>query len=59
MTDSFVGIPGYNIIRSDSPSGIRKHGVALYIRMSIKYEVVTNDVANIIAVLLLDFNVYV
>ena len=30
--DSCISIPGYEIARSDSPGGSRKHGVAAYIR---------------------------
>ena len=38
MSDSIVSVPGYNLIRSDNHSGIKKHGIALFIKDSIKYE---------------------
>ena len=59
VSDSFVSIPGYHLIRSDSPSGRRKHGVALFIRDTIKYEQNVNISSNVVLVQLLDFNIYV
>ena len=54
-----VDIESYNIIRGDSPSGIRKHGVAVYIRQSLKYEVIPSNVPNLICLYLTDFRVFV
>ena len=46
-------------MRSDSPSGRRKHGVALYIKMPLKYIVLPSDIANVLAVHLPDFNLFI
>ena len=31
-----VNIPGYSFYRNDSPSGIGKHGVGIYLRQDLK-----------------------
>ena len=59
VLDSFVSVPGYDIVRSDSPSDRRKHGVAVYIRRGIRYEVVPGTVSNVVTVKLLDFDIYI
>ena len=59
LPDSFVSIPGYNLIRSDSPSGVRKHGVALFVKDSIKFEQNVNISSNVVLVHLPDLNIYV
>ena len=59
VSDSFVSIPGYHLIRSDSPSGVRKHGVAVFIKDTIKYEQIVNFSSNVVLVQLPDFNIYV
>lgn len=33
---SVVNIPGFNFFRNDSPSGVGKHGVGIYLRTSLK-----------------------
>ena len=33
ISDSYVEINGYKLIRKDDPLNIRKHGVAIYIKM--------------------------
>ena len=58
INDNIINVAGYNLIRNDSPSGIRKHGVATYIRDNIKYNVVQTNVPNLICVYLLDLKVY-
>ena len=40
IPNSFVALPNYNILRWDNKYGIRKHGVAFYIREVIKYSLV-------------------
>ena len=32
VPDSFVSIGGYHLVRSDNPSLVKKHGVAVYIK---------------------------
>ena len=59
VLDSFISVPGYDIVRSDSPSDRRKHGVAVYIRRGIRYEVVPGTVSNVVTVKLLDFDIYI
>ena len=36
ISDSYVEINGYKLIRKDDPSNIRKHGVAIYIKNGLK-----------------------
>ena len=53
-----IDIPEFNLIRSDSPSGIRKHGVAIYIRQSLINEVITVNLPNLICLRLIDLGIY-
>ena len=48
--NSFLDIHKYEIARSDSPSQLRKHGVAVYIRNCIKFTVVSCDVDDILII---------
>ena len=34
---SFVALPGYNIIRGDTDSNVRKHGACLYVANSVNH----------------------
>ena len=52
VSDSFISIPGYNLIRADSPSGIRKHGVALYIKENIQFDFISITIPNAIVIFL-------
>ena len=56
--DSCVSIPGYEIARSDSPRGSRKHGIAAYNRKACKYNVIACSVSNILVILLCTYVVY-
>ena len=56
--NSIVSIAGYEIVRSDSPSG-RKHGVCIYVKIGIKYEVINVDVPNVALLYLLDYGLYI
>ena len=58
IEDVTVSVPGFDIIRRDSPSGIRKHGVAAYVKQSLKYEVVNVDIPNLLCLYLVDYKVY-
>ena len=59
VPDSFVSIVGYDLVRSDNPSLIKKHGVVIYIRNEIKYLNVQCDIDNMVIVFLVDFDIYV
>ena len=59
ITDPFVSIPGYSLIRNDSPDLTRKHGVALYISMSFKFVRINCDIPNVLIVFLCVFEIYV
>ena len=41
ICDPTSTVAGYLIVRNDSPSGLRKHGVAFYIRDTMKFEIIT------------------
>ena len=56
---SFVDIPGYKFFRSDSPSGIRKHGVGVYVCELIVAVPVAVEVPNVLVLRLVDFGIYV
>ena len=58
VPDSFVSIGGYHLVRSDNPSLVKKHGVAVYIKSEIKYSNVLCDVDNVVVIYLLDFDIY-
>ena len=57
--DSFISLPGFNVVRSDAPGGIRKHGTAVYIRSNIKFTQIPCPVSNVVAVHLFILNIYV
>ena len=57
--NSILDIHNYEIVRSDSPSQRRKHGMAVYIRNCIKFTVVSCNVDNMLIIHLIEFNVYV
>ena len=57
ILDAAISIQGYVLIRSDSPSGIRKHGVALYVKDGIKYEVIEGSPSNTICIYLTDYKI--
>ena len=57
--NSIVDVHGYDIIRSDSPSGRRKHGVCVYVRNNIKYEELNWLVPNVTLLYLPDYGLYI
>ena len=57
--DSYLSLPGYIVARSDNPHGIRKHGVAVYVRVGIKFTVVDCNVNNVLFLHLHDYNIFV
>ena len=59
VTDSFVSIENYVILRSNDPSSSRKHGVATYIKNDIRFEKIECELKNIIIIKLLDSDIYV
>jgi hypothetical protein len=59
VASSFVGVPGYAVVRGDTESGIRKHGACLYVAERLKFLEVNVDCPNACAVHLLDFDIRV
>ena len=59
VEDSFVSISNYSIVRADSPSNVRKHGVAIYVKSSIKFMVIPCNTPNVIVIYLCDFELYI
>ena len=57
--DAALMIPGFSILRADSPSGIKKHGVAVYIREYINYIKIDVCVSNVIVVYLCSYDLYI
>ena len=58
IDDAIIQIPGFVSVRCDSSSGVRKHGVLVYVRNSLKFEVITSHVPNLICIYLIDFRLY-
>lgn len=59
IQSSTVNIPGFNFFRNDSPTGISKHGVGLYLSTSIKVGQVFKSHPNTLAIFLPELNVFV
>ena len=59
VNDSYIEIDGYKVVRSDSPSGIRKHGAAVYIKNNFKYAEVQCNLNNAVIIFLPDYDVYI
>ena len=47
------------MIRADSPDSVRKHGVVVYVKKNISFDVVSCPVPNAVVIYLFAFNVYV
>ena len=58
INDSIVSIPNYNIVRSDNPNFVKKHGVAVYIKCSLKFQVI-NISLNVIILFLVSHNIFI
>ena len=49
ISSSAVAIPGFTLFRNDSPSGIAKHGVAIYVKNDIRVDQVYQIFPNTLA----------
>ena len=52
ISSSAVAIPGFTLFRNDSPSGIAKHGVAIYVRNDIRVDQVFQIFPNTLALVI-------
>ena len=59
VPDSYVSIDGYRIVRSDTPTDTRKHGVCAYVRNNVHFSELDVTCSNVCAIHLIDFNLYV
>ena len=59
IADSFVELPGYSLVRSDSPVYTRKHGVAIYVHNRFKFIKIDCDLPNILIIFVVDFEIYI
>ena len=59
MPDSFISIPGYHVVRNDTPGTFPKHGVCLYIHSTVKFDLLTEPYQNVLTVRLTDLNLFV
>ena len=57
ILDVAVSVQGYELIIGDSPSGVRKHGVALYVKNGIKHELIGGSPPNMLCISLVDYNI--
>ena len=59
IADSYVDINNYRLVRRDSPSNVRKHGIAIYIRQCIKFIEVPCNIDNTVIIKLTEQDVYI
>ena len=59
MTDSFVQIPNYTLIRNDVSGTVPKHGVCIYARNSLMVGEISSPLPNMLSIYLVSFNVYI
>ena len=59
VENSFLSIPGYEIVRHDSPSQRRKHGVAVYLRNHLKFNIIDCNIDNVLIIYLVDLCLYI
>lgn len=59
VSSSFVEVTGYQVVRGDTKSGVRKHGSLLYVHNSVKFLAVDVHIPNVSVVRLVDFGVWV
>ena len=59
VSSSVISVEGYTLLRNDSPSGQRKHGVCMYIHNNLKVGHVYADHSNTLGVYLPDFRLQV
>ena len=59
LASSFLSIYPYVLCRADSPSQTRIHGVAVFIKNSIKFSEIPCPMKNVVISHLIDFNLYV
>ena len=52
VASSVISVEGYTLVRNDSPSGQRKHGVYIYVHNSLKIGHVYTDHVNTVCVFL-------
>lgn len=58
MPDSFVHIDQFTIVRKDVEGTVCKHGVCIYIRKDIIYEICDVNISNVCAVHFKEYNMY-
>ena len=59
ILDGPVSVDGYSVVRKDVLGSVRKHGVCVYVRSGIAYEVVECACPNVVVVRLLPSQLYV
>jgi hypothetical protein len=59
VPSSFVLLAGFEIVRGDTDSAVRKHGVCLFVRRGLKFVEVDLQCPNVVGVHLVDYDVWV
>ena len=59
VPDSFVSIPRYQLVRTDTVGVVPKHGVCFYVHDSFAFQAVKCDCQNVVVIYLIKFSVYV
>ena len=58
IPSSFISLPSYSVVRHDVTGDVAKHGVCVYIHVSLKYKS-QDHVENCLAIELVDLNVLI
>ena len=59
VSSSFVSFNGFQVVCGDGSLFVRKHGCCLYVGDSLAFVQIDVDLLNVVAVLLLDLDVYI
>ena len=59
VPSSYIAVVGYEVVRGDTNSRVRKHGVCMYVRHGVRFEEQTVSIPNVVAVHLLDFDLWI
>ena len=59
LSDSFVGIPHFNLLRNDVVGPVAKHGVCAYVKNNIMIGDIISHVPNVLAFHLVTLNVFI
>ena len=59
VTNSFIDIPHFSLVRNDVSGQVPKHGVCVYVHNSVLIDSIDAPISNVLTFRLVSFNVYV